>query len=124
MTPNELMDPAFLRRIPYKIEIGAPTHEEYRKIFEKVAGDHGIEVPSGLVPAIIEELQVENDFPLGCYQPRFIIDQVVAGCRFDRRPAQFSDDLVSNALANLFTSKSDRRAAAAHGTTDVSNTRQ
>jgi len=35
--PNDLMDPAFLRRNPYKIEVGAPTREEYRRIFDAVS---------------------------------------------------------------------------------------
>ena len=37
LAPRDLMDPAFLRRIPYKMEIGGPTPEEYRKIFKLVA---------------------------------------------------------------------------------------
>ena len=33
LSPRDLMDPAFLRRIPYKLEVGAPTRAEYRRIF-------------------------------------------------------------------------------------------
>jgi SpoVK/Ycf46/Vps4 family AAA+-type ATPase len=29
------MDPAFLRRLPYKIEVGPPDLEHYRNIFER-----------------------------------------------------------------------------------------
>ena len=35
LEPEDLMDPAFLRRLPYKIEVGAPSREHYRKIFDK-----------------------------------------------------------------------------------------
>ena len=37
LAPRDLMDPAFLRRIPYKLEIGGPTPDEYRQIFRLVA---------------------------------------------------------------------------------------
>ena len=114
LSPTDLMDPAFLRRIPYKIEVGAPMEDEYRAIFERTAKEHGLDVPEGLVQSIIEELQVKKGLPLGCYQPSFIIDQVIASCRFDQRPLQFSRDLVADALANLFTSTSDGNAAGGH----------
>ena len=31
------MDPAFLRRLPYKIEIGSPSLDIYKRIFRKEA---------------------------------------------------------------------------------------
>ena len=42
LEPEDLMDPAFLRRLPYKIEVGAPTLENFKRIFdegEREAGD-------------------------------------------------------------------------------------
>ena len=37
LSPRDLMDPAFLRRIPYKLEIAGPTPDEYRQIFRMVS---------------------------------------------------------------------------------------
>ena len=37
LEPEDLMDPAFLRRLPYKIEIGAPSVEMYKRIFTKMS---------------------------------------------------------------------------------------
>ncbi len=34
LEPEDLIDAAFLRRIPYKIEVGPPSLEQYRRIFE------------------------------------------------------------------------------------------
>ena len=42
LEPEQLMDPAFLRRLPYKIEVGAPAIERYRRIFEQECGRHGM----------------------------------------------------------------------------------
>ena len=35
LEPEDLMDPAFLRRLPYKIEIGAPSVDQSTEIFDK-----------------------------------------------------------------------------------------
>ena len=43
LAPRDLMDPAFLRRIPYKLEVSGPLPEEYRKIFKLIAQAHGLE---------------------------------------------------------------------------------
>ena len=45
LEPEDLMDPAFLRRLPYKIEIGAPSMELYRQIFEKECARQGFTLP-------------------------------------------------------------------------------
>ena len=34
LEPNDLADEAFLRRIPYKIEIGNPSADEFHRLFE------------------------------------------------------------------------------------------
>ena len=37
LEPEDLMDPAFLRRLPYKIEIGVPSVGVYKRIFTGLA---------------------------------------------------------------------------------------
>ena len=37
LEPRDLVDEAFLRRIPYKIEMVDPTEEEFRRLFEMLA---------------------------------------------------------------------------------------
>ena len=45
LEPEDLMDPAFLRRLPYKIEVGAPSVENYRRIFDKECAQQGLTLP-------------------------------------------------------------------------------
>jgi hypothetical protein len=103
LAPRDLMDPAFLRRIPYKLEIGSPTLEEYSKIFKLVARAAEMETPNETIELVIRHLCVDNDFPLASYQPKFLIDQVRAACKFEGISPQFRQDLVKMALGNLFT---------------------
>jgi len=106
LSPRDLMDPAFLRRIPYKIEIAGPSAGEYRQIFKLVAEAFELEASDEIVDLVIRYLTVENDFPLASYQPRFLIDQVRAACKFEGISPQLRPHLVRMALGNLFTKDS------------------
>lgn len=102
MAPKDLMDPAFLRRIPYKLEIAAPTEEEYRNIFRGVSRALGMEAADEVIDYVISGLKQAGDFPLAGYQPKFICDQVRAACKFEGIPVQYRPELVDMALGNLF----------------------
>ena len=43
LEPRELVDEAFLRRIPFKIEIGDPSEEEFHQLFQLYAKTFGCE---------------------------------------------------------------------------------
>jgi hypothetical protein len=101
LEPEDLMDPAFLRRLPYKIEVGPPTKENYRTIFEKECAVHGFEIPTDIFETIVHTVTVEKGLELACYQPKFVVDQVVASCRFMQMPLRFEVRFVKNALDNL-----------------------
>ncbi|MEM8917186.1 MAG: hypothetical protein AAGC83_15195, partial [Pseudomonadota bacterium] len=104
---------AFLRRIPYKLEIPGPTEDNYRVIFEAVAGKRGVQIQPGVLDYVIEELQVRSGQPLACYQPKFIVEQVFAACKFAGEQPVLTRELVAEALTNLFTKTAGMTAAAA-----------
>src|SRR4029453_14737263 len=41
--PEELMDPAQLRRVHYKMQIQPPTEQEFREIFQRICDSYGLE---------------------------------------------------------------------------------
>ena len=106
LAPADLMDPAFLRRIPYKLEIGPPSPEAWRRIFKSVAAANGIEADDGQIRAIEHDLTVTQGLDLAAYQPRFLIEQIVASSRFKAQPPALHRELVSLALANLTVGRS------------------
>ncbi len=112
LAPRDLMDPAFLRRIPYKLEIGGPSPDNYRRIFRAVARGLELDPSDADIDFVIGELH-ENKFPLASYQPKFICDQVRAASKFEGIAPQFRHDLVSMALGNLFTKESPAEAGRA-----------
>jgi len=106
LAPRDLMDPAFLRRIPYKLEVGGPTPQEFGQIFKLVAKAHGMDATDEIVDFVIRHLRVRHDFPLASYQPKFLIDQIRSACKFEGTAPQFRPDLLTTALGNLFTKDS------------------
>jgi len=109
LTPDDLMDPAFLRRIPYKIELVAPSREQYRSIFDRVAAGRGLQLTDELFDWAVEELHERRRFPLACYQPAFIVNQVIEACEFDGRQPEINESLIIDALDNLYTSAAKHR---------------
>jgi len=104
LSPDDLMDPAFLRRIPYKLETIGPNKDQYFEIFKIVAAAKGLEMTEEILDIVIEELQVRNNFDLACFQPKFIVDQVVSACKYMGITPHFTQELVEDALKNLYTS--------------------
>ncbi len=101
LEPENLMDAAFLRRLPYKIEVGAPTLESFRTIFEKECAKQGFELSREVFETIVYKVRKEKGLELARYQPKFIVDQVVASCRFVQQAPRFEARFVSDALDNL-----------------------
>jgi len=101
LDPEDLMDPAFLRRLPYKIEIGAPGAEMYRRIFEKECSRRDLVLADGVFEFIVHRLRKEKGLDFAAYQPKFIVDQIVATCRFMGQPPHFEPRFIEYALNNL-----------------------
>lgn len=101
LEPEDLMDPAFLRRLPYKIEVGAPTLDLYRQIFIKESERQGLTLDSEMFAFIVHKIQVEKQLELAAYHPRFIVDQVVATCRFMGQAPHFEPRYIEYAIDNL-----------------------
>ncbi len=111
LEPEDLMDPAFLRRLPYKIEIGSPSLENFKRIFETESKRQGMELTDEIFDTIVDKLRNEKQLDFAAYQPRFIIDQIVATCRFMGQPAHFEPRFIDYALDNLRV----KRSAASNG---------
>jgi len=101
LEPEDLMDPAFLRRIPYKIEVGPPGLEAFKIIFEKESAKWGMTPPDNLMDAVVNKITKDKGLDLAAFQPKFIVDQVVATCRFMGQAPHFEPRFVDYAINNL-----------------------
>ena len=101
LEPEDLMDTAFLRRLPYKIAVGAPSLEHFKEIFKNECARHKFELPDEAFQYIVYKIREEKSLDLAAFQPRFIVDQVVATCRFMGLSPTFEPRFVDYALDNL-----------------------
>jgi hypothetical protein len=106
MHPDDLMDPAFQRRISYKLETVEPPEELFQKVFIGSANKAGLALTQEIYNRIITSVR-NNQAPLAYFQPKFIIEQVLASCKFEGIKPQFTPENVADALANLFIKKGD-----------------
>ena len=106
LEPEDLMDPAFLRRLPYKIEVGPPTLENFRTIFKNESEKQGMTLSDEVFHSIVRKLRDEKELDCAAYMPKFIIDQIVATCRFMGQPAHFEPRYIDYALDNLRVKRS------------------
>jgi energy-coupling factor transporter ATP-binding protein EcfA2 len=105
LEPEDLMDPAFLRRLPYKIEIGAPSVALYKSIFSKACEKHGIELSDEMFDSIVYKIREEKELELAAFQPGFLLDQVIASCRFMEQPPHLEPRFLNYAIDNLRVKK-------------------
>ncbi|MCZ6637807.1 MAG: hypothetical protein O7C66_06385, partial [Alphaproteobacteria bacterium] len=96
MHPADLMDPAFLRRITYKLETVAPPEDLYRQVFENASEKAGLELTEEIYRQVVDEVRA-HDAPLAYYHPVFIVSQVLASCKFEGIEPQFTSDNVHDA---------------------------
>ena len=101
LEPEDLMDPAFLRRLPYKIEVAGPSLDLFKRIFDKECARQGMPPVENLIDLIVHKITVEKGLELAAYQPRFVVDQVAATCRFMNQPPHFEPRYIDYAINNL-----------------------
>jgi DNA-binding MarR family transcriptional regulator len=106
MHPDDLMDPAFQRRIGYKLETIEPSEEVFRKVFDGMARKMSLELSDDIYQQALKGVR-DNEAPLAYFQPKFIVEQVLASCKFEGTKPQFTKENVDDALANLFIKKAD-----------------
>ena len=70
LEPKQLVDDAFLRRIPYKIEVTDPDEQAFRQLLKIMAGKLGVEYNEEAVDYLIEKHYRAVNRKLRCCQPR------------------------------------------------------
>lgn len=101
LEPEDLMDPAFLRRLPYKVEIGAPSLENFKRIFAKECARQQLIADEDVVDYVVYKIRHEKKMDSAAYMPRFIVDQIVTTCQFMEQEPHFEVRFIDYAVDNL-----------------------
>ena len=103
LEPTNLCDEAFLRRIPYKVEVFDPIEEQFRSLFDQLLTDQGFQVEDGVVDHLIEYHYKRVGRPFRFCHPLDLLNQARDFCEFHRRPLFFSRDVAELAVLNYFS---------------------
>ncbi len=108
LEPNDLMDPAFLRRLPNKIMIHSVPAKSFLEIFQRVAEQRGFEYDSQIGHGLLEHcLEMGGKKLRACY-PRDICE--IAHCinAYEERPQQLSQAILDRAVEIYFAERVER----------------
>jgi hypothetical protein len=102
LEPKELVDEAFLRRIPYKIEVHGPEEREFVDLFTELANKAGCTCDSEAIVRLIEHHYRAVHRPLRYCHPRDLLRQVKNFCEFHTRPLAVTRETLEVAVTNYF----------------------
>ena len=103
LEPKNLVDGAFLRRIPYKIQVPDPSREHFTKLFDIMAPKLGLILEAGVVDYLIETHYLPIKRPFRNCQPRDLLLQVRNWCVFKKQPKRVTNTSFDFAVANYFS---------------------
>jgi hypothetical protein len=102
LDPAQLADEAFLRRIPYKIAVEDPTIEQFARIFAMNCQRRDLKFHQVMVAYLHRRHYMPSGRPLRACQPRDLLDQITALCRYRGEQPAVTRELIDAACKAYF----------------------
>ncbi len=103
LDPSELTDDAFLRRIPYKIEVRDPSPEEFLKLFRLFAKKMRFPFEEDVVEYLVAKHYVAGRRPLRRCHPRDLLLQIRNYCAYNGLPLEMRREHFDRVVKSYFT---------------------
>jgi hypothetical protein len=103
LEPKDLVDDAFLRRIPYKIEVPNPPEEDFRKLFGIMCKVLKIPYLQDPIDYLIERHYKPINRPFRNCQPRDLLLQVRNYCLYHDKPIELKREYFDFACEVYFS---------------------
>ncbi len=103
LQPKDLVDDAFLRRIPYKIEVPNPSEEAFRKLFEIMCPKVGLPYVPEAINYLIEKHYRPIGRPFRNCHPRDLLLQIRNYCLYHDCKLELRPEYVDFAVDNYFS---------------------
>jgi len=102
LDPSDLVDDAFLRRIKYKIEVGNPTMDQFRELFELMCRIMKVPFDERGLAYLIREWYQKYDRDLRFVHPRDILSQLLDAASYLGVEPRMTKDLLDRAAESYF----------------------
>lgn len=102
LQPEELVDEAFLRRVPFKINIGDPSIEEFMELFRRACESSSIPWRPDSVEKLIAKHYRSVNRPLRRCHARDLLHQIKCLCLYRGERPDLRPELLDIACKNYF----------------------
>jgi predicted ATPase with chaperone activity len=102
LEPSELVDEAFLRRIPFKIEIGDPSEEEMQDLFKLYAKTFGCHYRAEAVESLLARHYRPTGRRLRRCHARDLLLQIRSYCSYASQPMEMRPEYFDRAVKSYF----------------------
>jgi predicted ATPase with chaperone activity len=103
LEPKDLVDEAFLRRIPYKINVPDPDEEEFHRLFQLSAPGVGCEYNRDAVEHLLATHYRPLQRKLRRCHPRDLLLQIHNYCAYNDFPMEMKPEYFDLVVENYFT---------------------
>lgn len=111
LEPDDLADEAFLRRIPYKVEVGDPSLTEFRKLFEFACHAVGCNYRPEAVDYLLQKHYRPAGRQLRRCHARDLLAQVKNYCTYQDTAVELRPDYLDRAVTGYFTATGGSKSA-------------
>lgn len=111
LDPASLCDEAFLRRIPYKIEVFDPTEEQFRQLFHETLEKMEFDTEEGVIENLIEYHYKRPGRPFRFCHVGDLLGQAKDFCEFHRQPMVLDRNILELAVLNYFSGMEPAKAS-------------
>jgi predicted ATPase with chaperone activity len=102
LAPKELVDEAFLRRIPYKVEVRDPSEQEFRGLVRSLAEKMGVRSNPEAIDYLITRHYRQSSRPFRYCHVRDLLAQVKHYCEFHECKCEMTPQTLDVAVHNYF----------------------
>ena len=107
LPPHDLVDEAFLRRIPFTVNVTDPTIDEFRNVFNRVASQHGLNCDERSLDYLIEKHYEKAGRPMRFCHARDLIRQISNAVQFNGVEPAITEPFIDRAVANCLDLRSE-----------------
>jgi predicted ATPase with chaperone activity len=102
LSPNDICDEAFMRRIHYKIEVHDPTREQFKQLWNQKAVEMGFEPSEEAYDYLVEKHYKLAGRPHRFCHVQDLLGQIRDFCEIQEIPKTISPETIEVAMSNYF----------------------
>ena len=103
LEPSDLVDEAFLRRIPYKVEVADPSAKEFHELFQMYCKKMSCEYKADLVDYLIKTHFIPHGRRMRRCHPRDLLSQICNFCAYNDLKLELRKEYLDLVVTSYFT---------------------